>query len=73
MLKRNADIAIKNVLGISNRALLTEKDWNPNYPYKSVTGIRDGEFVIADSFICRNLSTRINSATYEDSSRTVIS
>jgi len=40
----------KKILGVSNRSLLTERDWNPNYPK-----VRDGEFVIVDvSFICRD-------------------
>jgi len=48
MLKLNATILIKNILGISNRALLSERDWNPNYPK-----VHDGKFVIVDvSFIC---------------------
>ena len=43
MTKVDATILIKNILGVSNRALLTERDWNPNYPK-----VRDGKFVIAD-------------------------
>ena len=28
----NAAILSKNITGVSNRFLLTERDWNPNYP-----------------------------------------
>ena len=43
MSKLNAAILIKNILGVWNRALLTERDWSPNYPK-----VRDGEFVIVE-------------------------
>jgi len=50
MTKVDAAILIKNILGVLNRALLTERDWNPNYPR-----VRDGEFVIVDvSFTCQD-------------------
>ena len=46
MSKLNAVILFKNILGVSNRALLTERDWNPNYPK-----VRDDEFVIDDVYL----------------------